>query len=515
MFFSIRIKLAIAFLLTTALAVAGMFLFVQWSFDRGFLEYLNTRQQEKLGSLNQALANTYQEQGGWQRFRDLREWGGYLHQHLANDIQGGLLTRPPGPPSHLLQRRAIRQRGGPPLPQSSDTGLGPRPGFMALPADGAWGIGPPGSAPGFIRPPTLPLVIALFDAKGVLITGHNGDDFNKLQRQEIRLAGEVIGFLAISAPQKITEQLDLVFAEQQTQSLLLISLAMVVLPLIIAVPLGLHLVQPIRKLNRGTRVLTEGQYDTRLEVNSRDELEQLSHNFNRLAQTLEANEQARKRWVADISHELRTPLAVLKGHIEALQDGVRQASPKTLGVLATKVVQLTRLVDDLYELALSDLGALSYHKENSKIAEILEDTVLGFTAAFDNKGLSLQLQLQLDDDQQLFCDTERLSQLLSNLCKNSLRYSDSGGGLVVKAFLQEQALHIQFDDTTPTVSSDDLPQLFDSLYRAESSRDRALGGAGLGLAICKNIVVAHGGMIHAKPSTLGGLSIHIMLPLDS
>ncbi|HEY5973808.1 MAG TPA: ATP-binding protein, partial [Geobacteraceae bacterium] len=255
-----------------------------------------------------------------------------------------------------------------------------------------------------------------------------------------------------------------------------------------------------------------GDYSTRVPVVSTDELGQLAGDFNTLALTLAQNEQARRQWVADISHELRTPLAILRGEIEALQDGIRKPSPDSIRSLHGEVLRLGRLVDDLYQLSLSDLGALQYRRERLDLAVLVGDVVSAHRAEFTANNIGLSASLPADGTAQLLGDPERLHQLFANLLANSLKYTAAGGELRIAMTCDGCTVSIDFQDSAPGVTDTDLERLFERLYRVEASRNRATGGAGLGLAICRNIVEAHQGTISARPSPLGGLWVRVELP---
>jgi two-component system sensor histidine kinase BaeS len=246
-------------------------------------------------------------------------------------------------------------------------------------------------------------------------------------------------------------------------------------------------------------------------VSSSDELGRLAGDFNAMALTLEMNEKARRQWLADISHELRTPLAVLQGEIEALLDGIRTVTPETIRSLHAETLRLNRLVNDLYQLSLSDLGTLSYHKEDLDPAVVLRDSVDSFRSEFDRKSIRLEADIPDRTDATVFADPERLSQLFANLLDNSLKYTDAGGMLVVRLRGGSNGVTVEFEDSAPGVPGEALGRLFDRLYRVEGSRARESGGAGLGLAICKNIVEAHAGTITAQASPRGGILIRIVL----
>jgi len=214
---------------------------------------------------------------------------------------------------------------------------------------------------------------------------------------------------------------------------------------------------------------------------------------------------------------------VLKGEIEAIQDGVRQASPDAMESLHSEVDSLNRLINDLYELSMSDIGALNYQKEELKPVDILASTLESFRYEYEQQGIELDYDVisnkghsgkQLSGQARFMLgDAVRLKQLFSNLLKNTLRYTDSPGKLRVESETTGREIKLHFKDSAPGVSEQELSLLFERLYRVEASRNRALGGAGLGLSICSNIVKAHDGHIDAKASPYGGIWVTITLPL--
>ena len=263
------------------------------------------------------------------------------------------------------------------------------------------------------------------------------------------------------------------------------------------------------------RRLADGDYAARVIATGNDELGRLGHDVNALAEALERTEKTRRRWIADISHELRTPVSLLRGEIEEMQDGVRPLNQHTLGSLHGDTQRLARLVNDLYELSMTDLGALSYRKQTMDLSHALAQELDAFRDQFRNAGLNLSLERTIKTPALMEADEQRLSQLFRNLLHNSLRYTDRSGELRVTLAQEAGTLLIDFDDTAPGIPTDALPRLFERLYRVDGSRSRATGGAGLGLAIARNIVEAHGGSIEALPSALGGLRIRIRLPAQT
>lgn len=351
---------------------------------------------------------------------------------------------------------------------------------------------------------------SLLDPQGRVIAG-NLKPSGEAQRFGIVIGGEYVGQLVVSARQRTISRGEQRFLEQQRRSSMLIMLLSAALALLAALLLARRFLAPIRQLAHGTQQLSTGQYDTQIPANRQDELGQLARDFNRLAATLGNNERMRRNFVADISHELRTPLAILKGELEAIQDGIRKPTPDAINSLQNEVTALTRLVDDLYQLALSDVGALRYQFHEFDLAESVEQTCSAFQERLLEHGLTLRTELPAHAVY-LEGDEKRLQQLVGNLLENSVRYTDAGGVVEVKLSVHGEMIWLDIQDTAPSVAPADLPRLFERLYRVEASRNRATGGAGLGLPLCQTIVEAHGGKIHASPSSMGGLWLHIELP---
>jgi two-component system sensor histidine kinase BaeS len=180
--------------------------------------------------------------------------------------------------------------------------------------------------------------------------------------------------------------------------------------------------------------------------------------------------------------------------------------------LQAEVGTLTKLVDDLHQLSMSDEGALAYQKAPVDVINILEVASGAFRERFASR--NLKIELDLPDHAVVFGDRDRLMQLFNNLLENSLRYTDSGGALRISGKQEDNRFALTFADTAPGVTDLQLTRLFERFYRTEGSRNRASGGSGLGLAICANIVAAHGGSLRAAHSPFGGVSITVELPLE-
>lgn len=478
MTFSIRFKLFSTLLLATGSVVLCMYLLMLWSFDRGFLDYVNKQEQQKYQAFSQVLAKHWQENNSWKQLRrNRRTWDVLLSQYIDSPDSD---FKEEGPSESNNQTRGPRS-------------FGPADDFQR----------PPPPHKGGSKP-------LLLDKNKKILIGRAKNLMN-IKFYEIVVKDEIVGFLGQFPQKKLADELDVLFVEQQSRAFMLSALMMVVICILAALPIAAHLVKPIRHLSRGTRRLISGRYKTVIPVTSNDELGQLSKNFNTLANTLKENEKARQQWIADISHELRTPLAILKGEIEAIQDGIRASTPQAIDSLHAEVEHLNHLINDLYELSMSDIGALNYQKSNIDVANVLQATLDSFQAEFENAGLTLIFNSKLKNSPRVLADATRLRQLFSNLLKNTLRYTDREGTLEVEISAKSDAINIQFKDSAPGVSEVEMGKLFERLYRVESSRNRATGGAGLGLSVCQNIVAAHEGTITAKASPYGGVWISISL----
>jgi two-component system sensor histidine kinase BaeS len=331
--------------------------------------------------------------------------------------------------------------------------------------------------------------------------------------QAIAVDDKTVGWLGLYKRENLTNPLAVGFLKQQSQMLYFIGGGILVLAAIVALLLSRHLLAPVRKLAAGTRTLASRQFDTRIEVESKDELGQLAADFNAMAQTLEDYERMRRQWISDIAHELRTPLSILRGEIEALKDGIRQVNPDTLDSLYSEARYLSKIVTDLHELSLADTGALSIQKVPIDPPAILNETLGRFKQRFTENQITIEDNLENSPPISVIGDADRLQQLFSNLLENTLRYAVAPGTLKIGQERTENRLVLFFEDSGPGVPAEALDRLFDRLYRVDRSRSRTLGGSGLGLSICKSIVNALGGEIRAVNGNSGGLRIEVELPL--
>ncbi len=351
----------------------------------------------------------------------------------------------------------------------------------------------------------------LFDADRQRIAGFPLPSSNAIERA-IVVDGLTVGWLVLTPFESVSSGAEKRFADAQARVAWGVGGGAVLLAAAVAFWASRRLLLPVRRVAAATHRLAAGDYSTRVaEGRSKDEIGQLGRDFNQLAHTLQRNEAMRREFMADVSHELRTPLGVLHGELEALEDGVRRLDAAALCALKGEVATLHKLVDDLYELSLADVGALAYRKADLDLCELIAGTAGAFGERIQGSGLTLQLALP-EQPLPAFGDERRLRQLFNNLLENSCRYTDAGGALRISARREGGHAVIDVQDSAPGVLPEQLPRLFERFFRTEASRNRRSGGAGLGLSICQRIVEAHEGRIEARTSPLGGLWLRVELP---
>jgi len=478
----IRHKLFFAILLANVLLAVSIYLLGNWAFSNSFRDYLDQTQAKRLTPLVQELAEIYSSKQNWRwvRNRDDATWSRLMREYH----QG----RPP--PRRRLEPPEPGFGGNPPPPPPE-----PR-GQRLLHNDSALGL----------RPGLL-----LQNANRKLVIGKSQEE-SKAYWMPIDLAGTTVGYLGFVRKLNLTSDLDLIFARRIKNNFAWIVLGILLISALISIPLARIMVHPIEKLRHRAHELASGNYQLSPAPHGNDEIGDLGRDFNILADTLTKNLSARQQWIADISHELRTPVAVLQGEIEAIQDGVRELTRESITSLHQEIVRLSALVNDLHELSLSDVGALSTRKEKFNIVELVDSVIEQNRGSLEDKSIIIKLNAS-SDNIIVDGDYQRLEQLFVNLVINSRHYTQSPGTVTVTISKQNQQVIITWSDSAPGVLDADLGRLFERLYRVDSSRSRNTGGSGLGLAICQNIVKANQGTIKAEHSPLGGVSIVITLPL--
>ncbi len=260
----------------------------------------------------------------------------------------------------------------------------------------------------------------------------------------------------------------------------------------------------IHLLKGAAEKLARGNLETRVQVAGRDEVATLANSFNQMAAQLQGAdekqrelERLRTDLIAWVSHDLQTPLASIRAILEALYDGVVEEPETVKRYLSTAqrdVRSLSILIDDLFQMAQLDAGGIPLELADSSLSDLVSDTLESFSELAARQGLTLEGSVESGVDPVLM-DTQRIGRVLNNLIGNALRHTPAGGKVEVQARRTDQGVEVVVCDSGEGIREEDLPNIFESFYRGEKSRSRATGGAGLGLAIARGIVRAHGGQI--------------------
>lgn len=457
---SITARLFLTLLIVSMVTAVGVGIGTRWSFQRGFQGYLNEVEARRMEAMAFEFAQAYQQHGNWDFMSGNREaWERYT----------GAIGR----------ERATSPRPGGDSIYYAVSGIAPRR-------------------------------LALYDMQGRHLAG-NVQEGEGLRYQPVLVDGKAVGMLTGAPLRGLQEEANLGFQVQQRRDSLGIALATLVLAALVAMLLSRSFVAPTRRLIRAAAKVAAGDYAVRVPHGQRDELDVLARNFNIMAATLESNEALRRHFMADLSHELRTPLAVLQAQLEAMQDGIEPTNAESVALLMDEVATLSRLVEDMRQITLSEVGAFNYRNEALDLAALLASELKKWRDQLLAAGVAVQLESPASLT--VSGDSIRLRQLVRNLFNNVLRHADGASRLDLQLQVRGAQALLSFVDNGAGVPDDALVMLFERFWRGDSARRRATGGSGLGLAICRSIAEAHGGDIGAALTPSGGLTVLLRLPL--
>lgn len=360
--------------------------------------------------------------------------------------------------------------------------------------------------------------LRLADANGDLVLDNLSPDASgKLAESDLtnaialQVKGKTVGYLLAEGGMAFNRADEFNLLNRLNRAALTAALIAVVLSLFLAFFLSYRLLKPVKALTQAATNLANGDLSQRVEVKGKDELATLGNAFNQMAGSLQLSETSRQAMTADIAHELRTPLAVQRAQIEAMQDGVFEVTPENLNILLQQNLLLTRLVNDLSILALSDAGQLQLEYTLTD-PQILVQKVIDLYSA-----QAMENQVKIDflstgDCQPILVDPHRVEQILGNLVSNALRYTPQNASITLSLDCATQGIKLEVHDQGPGIPTEALPYVFDRFYRADRSRARAEGGSGLGLAIASRLAEMHGGTLIAANHPQGGAVFTLFLP---
>jgi two-component system OmpR family sensor kinase/two-component system sensor histidine kinase BaeS len=474
------VRLTLAFTLVILVAVGAVAVLIRQTTDIEFRQYITHSGARASGTGIQKLAAYYQQNGSWDGVESLLGEGIFINGPAMMSMPG--MERRPGMPGMLGRRLDL----------------------LLADADGKVVFDSAGKATG-------QKLSSREQSRALPITALDDDN-------------QVIGHLLLALPDRrdgLLGSLEQRFLDRMRGVLIAGAAVAVSLGLVASALLSRSLTAPLQRLAEAARAVAGGDLSQQVKVEGGAEVAKVSQAFNEMTSALEEGERLRQNLVADVAHELRTPLSVLQGNLRALLDDVYLLEKAEIARLYDETRLLSRLVDDLRELAQAEAGQLSFNLRPTDVGEVLQATVANFEPAAEAK--AIQLAAEVADRLPLVtADPDRLAQVLRNLLINALRHTPEGGQVTVSATTVGDAVEIVVADNGEGIAPEDLPHVFDRFYRGDRSRSRAEGGAGLalrpgsglGLAIVRAIVEAHGGQVRAASDGLGqGSTFRFTLPV--
>jgi signal transduction histidine kinase len=365
-------------------------------------------------------------------------------------------------------------------------------------------------------PPQRPPEHALVDRNGVVVVPappyRPGQRLRAEQIQgiDIVIEGEVVGTVLTNAQNTAPTSTEGLYLSQIYAGLGVGTVGATIAALLLGVLIVRTLTRPLKELTEATQAVARGDLTQKVPVRSKDELGELAISFNQMSADLARANHLRQQMTADIAHDLRTPLTVLAGYIESLHEGVLQPSATMFGVLHDEVQHLQRLIEDLRTLSLADANELPLNQQR-----VFPQTLLKRLAmTYMNQALQHHIALHVEADPalpEIWVDPERMAQVIGNLISNALRYTPDGREIRLAAFQQGGEILLKVQDNGSGIAPEKLPFIFDRFYRADEARQQQESESGLGLAIAKSLVEAHGGTISVVSTVGEGTTFSIAL----
>ena len=305
---------------------------------------------------------------------------------------------------------------------------------------------------------------------------------------------------------------DIMYSKTLNKILISVGITSLCCALILGLIMAEGLSRPILKVINMAEMISKGNYSQKIEKKSNiEEIDKLTTSINSLGNSLYEQEKLRERLTRDVSHELRTPLSTLQSHMEAMIDGVWEPTTDRLTSCHEEILRLKRLVGDLEKLAQYESENLILNKTKFNMGEVVRNIALNFEKEFLNKEVTLNFE---DKDIITYLDKDKISQVIVNLISNSLKYTPKGGKVEVKIFEDNKCFRLSVKDTGIGISEVHLPYVFERFYRADESRNKLTGGAGIGLTISKSIVEAHKGNIKVNSKIDQGTEFIVKIPMN-
>ena len=365
--------------------------------------------------------------------------------------------------------------------------------------------------------------LVLVDKNHVVMMGsrryHVGNRVNENDLQgalQIKVNGEVVGSVVLDLSDDAGNHMDApegALLQRIKGAIGWGALGASVIALALGILLASAISRPVKELTEATQRVAQGELGLQVPVRTRDELGDLAGSFNRMSADLATSNHLRRQMTADVAHELRTPLSVILGYTEALSDGKLQGKPAIYDAMYGEAQLLNHLVDDLRTLSLADAGELSLNRGLVPPGELVERIAASHSELAAQRGIRLDTEVA-PDLPLVSVDRERMVQVLANLVSNALRYTPNGGVITLSARAAGPSVALRVQDTGPGIAPEHLPFIFKRFYRADDSRP-SNGESGLGLAIVRSLVEAHGGSIEVESEPGKGAAFIVTLPAAS
>jgi signal transduction histidine kinase len=359
--------------------------------------------------------------------------------------------------------------------------------------------------------------IILTDLQGQLLVDTDDAQFSGeplVEPAPILLDGQAVGYLQIPpSPLIKNSSSERAYIAQVNRSLLIAFSVSGLVAVILTLGLTHGILRRIKALTTAVNRMEQGDLSQRVQNGEQDEIGQLAHAFNSMADSLAHIEQLRRHMVSDVAHELRTPLSNIRGYLEAVQDGVVQPTTAVIDSLHDEAMLLHRLVNDLQELALAEAGQLKLARQPIAVDELVEKAVQIVQGHINGSHvIHTEVTPGLPP---IAVDAERIGQVLRNLLNNAVEYTPPGGKITVSARRVQDKIQVNVYNEGEGIPSEHLPNIFERFYRVDGSRTRATGGSGLGLAIVKQLVEAHGGRVWAESTPGVYANLIFTLPINA
>lgn len=499
--FSLRVKLFLAFAAVVAIAIGIAGFTIRRSTERQFQSYLVEAGDQWASSTRTSLVNYYVRNRGWQGVE-------YLLVDLAQ-LTGGRLMLSDGrglviaDSDSLLTGRSVSE---------TELGMSIPVGPEAQPI-GVLHVWAPQSAS--LSPWSAWMQQHMGDSVGTMGPGMMGPGMGGgMMGPTMMGSSDPVGPVAAVRPVAQAQALENDFLRRVRRSLWWAGLGGGVAALLLGALLVRQITGPLRRLSVAARRVAQGDLSQRVPTPTRDEIGELAQSFNSMAEALAQQEEARRHLMADIAHELRTPLTVIQASLEGMQDGVMEATPERLASLHEETLLLARLINDLRDLALAEVGQLRVEPARVDLHTLLERTIEKWQPQAMRRGVHLDLDAR-DGIGPTMADAQRLEQVVSNLIDNALRHTPAGGRITVSAGPggEPGTAVVAVADTGSGIPPEEQPRVFDRFYRGGPTHSRS--GSGIGLAVVRELVARQGGRVWVDSQPGQGSRFSFTLPLAS